>query len=126
MLRFHPTLAFAATAVVAAGCAARDPIIDTRGVDEARYRQDLAECRVYADNVNTGGRAATGAAGTALLGAALGAVTGAVTGDAGVGAAIGAGTGGILGGASSAGSATEEKGVIVRNCLRNRGYAVLD
>lgn len=124
VLSAAPTLA--AAAAILAGCAVGDPVIDTRGVDQARYSQDLAECRVYADNVSTGGRAASGAAGTALLGAALGAVTGAVTGDPGAGAAIGAGTGGIFGGASGAGSAAEEKGRIVRNCLRNRGYAVLD
>jgi hypothetical protein len=118
------TIVFAAA--ILAGCAASDPVIDTRGVDPARYRQDLADCRVYADSVSTGGRAASGAAGTALLGAALGAITGAVTGDPGGGAAIGAGTGGVFGGASGAGSAAQEKGRIVRNCLRYRGYAVLD
>ncbi|HEY0523373.1 MAG TPA: glycine zipper family protein [Stellaceae bacterium] len=125
--RFAAILAAAPMlAAILAGCAGGDPVIDTRGVDQTRYRQDLADCRTYTDSVSTGGRAASGAAGTALLGAALGAVTGAVTGDPGAGAAIGAGTGGIFGGASGAGNAAGEKGTIVRNCLRNRGYAVLD
>ena len=119
------TLALTALLLVAAACAS-DPIVDTRGVDQAEYNNDLAACREYADQVDVASGAAGGAAIGAAGGAALGAVIGAITGAPGTGAAVGAASGGATGGVSGGGSRASRKDRIVRNCLRERGYAVLD
>lgn len=109
------------TALLAlAGCSgATGPIIDTKGVDMSRYQQDLAECETYATQVSTGTAVGKGAAGGAAVGAAVGAIAG---GSAGKGAGIGA----VTGGAQSARIADREKADVVRNCLRGRGYRVLN
>jgi outer membrane lipoprotein SlyB len=116
-------------AVILAFCAAAcssDPIVDMKGVDQERYQQDLAECRQYADQVDiarsAGGGALLGAAG----GAAVGAVVGAITGSPGTGAAVGGGAGGTSGLFAGGVSGANKKERIVRNCLRGRGYSVLD
>jgi hypothetical protein len=96
-------------------------IIDNKGVDMARYQQDLGECQNYAQQVSAGERAATTAAGGAVVGGILGAVVGdSTTAKKGVG--VGAVTGGIRG----ASSASREKSQVVKNCLRGRGYRVLN
>ncbi len=107
-------------ALFLAGCSgATGPIIDTKGVDMAKYRQDLAECETYAEQVSTGRAVGKGAAGGAAVGAAIGAIAG---GDAAKGAGIGA----VSGGAQSARISDREKADVVRNCLRGRGYRVLN
>jgi len=107
--------------VVLAGCAGRSsgPIVDMRGVDPVQYRQDLAECNSYADQVAVGQRAAQGAVAGAAVGGALGAILDRET-SAGEGAAAGA----VVGGARGTAAGVRERRQVVRNCLRNRGYAV--
>lgn len=107
--------------LLAAACASKNPIIDTKGVDQARYKQDLRECEAYAGQVSTGAAAGKGVAG----GAVLGAVIGAIVGDSTT-VARSAGVGGVLGGARGANSGEQEKGQVVKNCLRGRGYTVLN
>jgi hypothetical protein len=110
-----------------AGCAqSYQPVVDPKGVDNAKYQQDLAECRQLAEQVNPYERAAVGTAIGAIGGAALGAVTGAVVGSPGAGAAIGAGAGGLTGAAVGGGGGVEQQKKIIDNCLKNRGYAVLN
>lgn len=115
-----PTLVvFAALAL--AGCA-RDPVIvDTKGTDMARYQQDRAECESYADQVSTGAKTAKSAG----FGAAVGAAIAAIFGDS-KSVARGAGTGGVLGGARGVVEGEGEKDQVLRNCLRGRGYRVLN
>ncbi len=96
-------------------------IIDTKGVDMAQYRQDLGECQSYAQQVSAAERTATTAAGGAVVGGVLGAVVGNST-TAKKGAGVGAVTGGVRG----ASSAYREKDRVVKNCLRGRGYRVLN
>ena len=101
------------------GCSgASGPIIDTKGVDLAQYERDKAECEAYATQVSTGQAVGRGAAGGAVVGAAIGAITG----SAGRGAGIGA----VTGGAESARISDRERANVVRNCLRGRGYRVLN
>ena len=116
------------SAAVLSGCTATSqPIVDTKGVDSNQYAKDNADCENYASNANVAGDAAVGAVGGAAGGAALGAITGALTGGgAGTGAAIGAATGGVLGLGGGAYSGVEQKREIYRNCMRNRGYSVLN
>lgn len=108
----------AVVGVLAACSGASGPIIDTKGVDMARYERDKAECEAYATQVSTGQAVGRGAAG----GAAVGAAIGAITGSAGRGAGIGA----VTGGAESARISDREKANVVSNCLRGRGYRVLN
>lgn len=110
---------FCVAAALVSACASHpQPIIDTKGVNMAHYRADLAECRAYGDQVRIEKGVARGAAG----GAAVGAATGAVVGDV----ADGAGVGAILGGAKSARRGEDEKYRVIKNCLRGRGYKVLN
>jgi hypothetical protein len=97
---------------------ASDPIIDPKGVNMAQYEKDKADCEQVAQQVNTAAK--VGKSGAA--GAAVGAAVGAIYGDAGKGAAAG----GVQGGAAGGLSADQEKARVVRNCLRNRGYTVLN
>ncbi len=121
------TFSSGAALLVAACAQTYQPIVDTKGVDNAKYQQDLAECRAYAEQVNPVGEAVAGA----LLGAALGAALGAVTGSfdpgfsAGGGAAAGAAIGGTAGTAAGAAGGVEGQIAVIDNCLRGRGYTVL-
>jgi outer membrane lipoprotein SlyB len=111
------------------GCAQTyQPVVDTKGHDSARYQQDLAECRQYAQQVNPAGDAAVSGLGGAAAGAALGAITGALVGgvSAGSGAALGAATGGAVGVGTGAYSGVKEQERIINNCMRGRGYNVLN
>ena len=115
------TLLLASCASTYRGYGYSGVIIDEKGVDMAAFHSDLADCEKYASAVNKGGRVA----GTAAEGAVVGGVIGAVF-DGGSGAAKGAATGGILSGARGARSAEWEKKRVIRNCLRQRGYRILN
>ena len=120
ILRTPQLIAMLSATLLTAGCA-RDVIIDPKGVNMAQYNQDLSECTALAEQVNVGGQTA----GRALAGAAVGAAIGAAVGNSDT-AQRGAGAGAVAGAARGADRATTEKQVVVRNCLRNRGYSVLN
>ncbi len=116
----------AALAALVMACAGQrhdsgDVIVDTRGVDMHAYHHDLAECRAYADQVGVGRRTAGGA----LAGAVVGGAVGAIAGNSDT-AGRAAGVGGVIGGAKGAGSGFRERDRVVKNCLRGRGYRVLN
>ena len=75
MTTLRPVLAASIAVLALAACAqSYEPIVDMKGVDQARYQQDLAECRTYAEKVSPAGEAATsgvigdsGAPGASLL-----------------------------------------------------------
>lgn len=122
-------LAAIAAAMTLGACAqSYDPVVDTGGVDNAQYQQDLYECRQYAEQVSpvqeAGEGALIGAAGGAALGAVVGALTGGVS--AGEGAAWGAGVGGTAGVIHGASGGVADQKQIIDNCLRGRGYNVLN
>lgn len=111
--------------LVAACSAMQDPsgaIVDLRGVDRKQYEIDLADCRAYADEAPVGRHVATGAAG----GAAVGAVGGAVSGANKTGIGQAAGVGAVYGGTIAGVSAVGEHRHVLRECLRGRGYRVLN
>lgn len=116
-----------ALAIFISACAATyQPVVDMKGVDHFKYQQDLSECRSYADRINPLEDLGVGTLLGAAGGAALGAATGAAIGSPATGAAMGAAAGGI-GGASYGGlSAAERQKTIIKNCLKQRGYKVLD
>ena len=116
--------------VIAAGCSTQRQssyggtdgiIIDTQGVDMARYRADLADCQRYSSEVPVAERTATSAAG----GAVVGGVVGAIVGDSGT-AKKGAGVGAVTGAIKGVSSGSAERKRVVKNCLRGRGYRVLN
>ena len=96
-------------------------IIDTKGVDMSGYHADLTDCQSYASQVPVAQRTATSTAG----GAVLGGVIGAIVGDSGT-AQRGAGVGAVTGAVKGVSSGTKERQQVVRNCLRGRGYRVLN
>ena len=108
-------------ALFLSACSANKIIIDREGVDEARYQQDLARCQQYAEEVEAGKKVAGGAVGGALIGGAIGAILG----DSRT-AARAAGAGSVTGAAGGASRAAQEKTRVVKNCLRGRGYQVLN
>ena len=113
----------AAASMATASCASSyRPVIDMKGVDEAKFETDIAECRDQAQAEHPADEMVGGAVVLGLLGAVLGAVAGAPF-NAGTGAAIGgaAGAGAIAGGVAS----NSKQSRIVDSCLRGRGYAVL-
>ena len=127
--RNHPTLLLLGVAVVLTGCANRQNsyadnsgiIIDTQGVNMQQYQYDLQDCKQYAEQVPVGERAVKSSAGGAVMGGVIGAVIG--NSDT---AAKGAGVGAVTGAAKGARSGYREKQQVVRNCLRGRGYKVLN
>ncbi|MDO8273445.1 MAG: glycine zipper family protein [Gammaproteobacteria bacterium] len=109
--------------IVLTACAGvqRRPIVDMQGVNVAQYNQDLAECQGYADEAEAGRQVAGGAVAGAVVGAAIGAAVG--NSDT---AQRAAGAGAVGGGARGAASAVRERNQVLSNCLRGRGYRVLN
>ena len=112
-----------ALALMAVACTTTDEIIiDTKGVNMARYEVDKAECEAYAEQVRTGEKAARGAASGAVIGGAIGVIPG----DSSEAAARGAGVGAVGGGARGASEGERDEVQVVKRCLRGRGYKVLN
>jgi len=106
-------------AMLITGCASHpDPIIDMQGVDETALEIDRAECEAYSEEVIIAKGAAKGAAGGAVVGAAAGAISG--------NADAGAGYGAIWGATRSTIEGDREKRMVLKRCLRGRGYRVLN
>lgn len=108
-----------------AGCSSqpRTPggvIIDKRGVNPDDYAADLGECGEYADQVRAGEKVATSTAGGAAVGGAVGAAY--KNSSASKGATAGA----VVGAVKGIGSVSRERSQVVKNCLRHRGYTVLN
>jgi outer membrane lipoprotein SlyB len=96
-------------------------IIDTKNTDMSNYQQDLAECEQYTEQVATGKHVTSGAVGGAVLGGLVGAAVGNSTT-----AQRGAGAGAITGTAKGVSKSEQEKSRVLRNCLRGRGYKILN
>ncbi|MDH3586929.1 MAG: glycine zipper family protein [Gammaproteobacteria bacterium] len=108
-------------ALALGGCAAHpDPIIDTKGVDPDRLAEDWEECEAYTEEILMAKGVGKGAA----LGGAVGAATGAVSNRREIDEA--AGLGAIYGGTRSGLEADREKQKVFKNCMRGRGYRVLN
>ena len=117
----HRKLKYCFTGVSAAflmaACASK-PIVDTHNVDMVQYQKDLADCELIAEQVETG--KITGK--STAFGAGVGEAYGVIGGDVGNAAATGA----VTGGAGGLLKTDNEKARVTKNCLRYRGYAVLN
>lgn len=108
------------TALVLNGCARHAQIIiDPKGVDMEAYHADLAECQHLANQVES--QIAEGVVGGAVVGALFGAIVGGrrtsvTTGQLGA----------LSGGLSAGGKEHYQREKVIRNCLRNRGYQILN
>lgn len=96
-------------------------IIDEKGVNMAAYEQDLAQCRAYSEQVLTGEKAAKGAVSGAVVGGLIGAAVG-NSRDA----QRAAGAGAVTGGAKGVSQGARDEVQVVKQCLRGRGYRVLN
>jgi outer membrane lipoprotein SlyB len=120
MKRFILIIGIACITLIA-GCAAHrsKPVIDPVGVDMTRYEADVTECEQIATQVEQ--KAGAGAAGGAVVGGLIGAIVGGRKS-----AVAGAGVGAVSGGARGTAATQREKSTVVKNCLRNRGYKILN
>jgi len=114
-LKFY-LVVFSASALLSA-CASK-PIIDTYNVNMVQYQQDLEDCEQIAEQVESGNITAKSAA----FGSGVGAAHGAISGDIGHSAAHGA----VTGAAGGLLKSDNEKATVTKNCLRYRGYTVLN
>jgi outer membrane lipoprotein SlyB len=120
-------LSLAAALALISGCSSSSQqhnggiIIDRKGVDMVAYQADLEQCKAYAEEVSTGDKVAKSSA----SGAVIGGVLGAVVGNSRT-AQKGAGAGAVTGGVKGYSQAEGEKHRVVRNCLKGRGYRVLN
>jgi len=116
------TAGIVVTIAALTACTTTDEIIiDKKGVDISAYEQDLAECQRYAAEVKKGEKTAKGAASGAVIGGLIGAITGGTEG-----ATRGAGVGAVGGGAKGASQGEQDEVQVIKNCLRGRGYKVLN
>ncbi len=120
--RFSLPAALAAVVFLGACTTTDEIIIDRKGVNMARYEADKAECESYAAEVRTGEKAARGGA----SGAAVGGAVGAIAGDSSEAAARGAGVGAVTGAVRGLSEGERDKVRVVKQCLRGRGYRVLN
>lgn len=106
------------------GCAGANyiPVIDSRGVNQQQYYTDLAECQRFAtQRASAGEQAAVGAA----VGAGIGLLFAILLKDRRAqGQYMAAGA---LGGASGGAVRGEtDQRTIIKTCMQNRGYSVLN
>lgn len=105
------------------GCATNQyrPAVDY-GTPNGNYDDDLADCQNVANNVRVADSAAGGAAAGALFATLLGAAVGLRGNNLGQVAAAGA----VSGGAQGLAYGSVEWTRVVNNCMRGRGYNVLN
>jgi len=117
------------------GSAFANVVVDMSQVaDYTQYQTDLQQCEGLAVQNQPNAAQRESVAGTAVKGAAVGAAAGAVSGGSGSKAAKkGAGAGVILAAGrnsrerrEASANATAQKDQIVKNCMRGRGYNVLN
>ena len=117
------------------GSALANVVVDMSQVaDYTQYQTDLQQCEGLAVQNQPNAPQRESVAGTAVKGAAVGAAAGAVSGGSGSKAAKkGAGAGVILAAGrnsrerrEASANATAQKDQIVKNCMRGRGYNVLN
>jgi outer membrane lipoprotein SlyB len=107
-------------ATLVQGCAS-DPIVDKRGVSEEKYQADLAECRRYAEQVNSPAEGVE----QGVVGAVVGGAVGAILDDRHTSAGEAAAVGAVVGTTRGVSEGENRKERVLFNCLKGRGYHVL-
>ncbi|MFK5913147.1 MAG: hypothetical protein QM484_02135 [Woeseiaceae bacterium] len=102
------------------GCARHAQIIiDPKGVDMGLYHQDLADCQHLADQVES--KVGEGIVTGAVVGALFGSIFGTHRSTVRI-----AKFGALSGGLSAGGAEKYEREKVIKNCLLNRGYQILN
>lgn len=114
-------IALSLSLLTLAACGSNQVIVDGKGIDPQRYETDLRECKQYASEVKSGQRIAQGAG----VGAVVGGLIGAAVGNSDTAARV-AGVGAVKGGTTQGIQSGQEKKQVLRNCLKGRGYRVLN
>ncbi len=114
--------------VVSTSFAFAEPVIDPASIkNQDKYYRDNAECQALAkDNKGGVGSVAKDTAIGAGVGAGTGALLGAISGSTAKGLGIGAVVGGVAGGGTSIYKNQKTYDEIYKNCMRGRGYRVLN
>ena len=110
------------------GCAQTDlsdrndiAIIDTRGVDESVFKKDYSDCSDFAKNIDLTERTLKQGAVAGATGAAVGAIIGGEEAAKKIG-----GSAAVLNAVEANLDGRNEQAKIIKNCLRGRGYKVLN
>ena len=110
------------------GCAQTDlsdrndiAIIDTRGVDESVFKKDYSECSDFAKDIDLTERTLKQGAVAGATGAAVGAIIGGEEAAKKIG-----GSAAVLNAVEANLDGRNEQAKIIKNCLRGRGYKVLN
>ena len=110
------------------GCAQTDlsdrndiAIIDTRGVDESVFKKDYSECSDFAKNIDLTEKTLNQGAVAGATGAAVGAIIGGEEAAKKFG-----GSAAVLNAVEANLDGRNEQAKIIKNCLRGRGYKVLN
>jgi len=113
---------------VVVGCAQTDlsdrndiAIIDTRGVDESVFKKDYSECSDFAKNIDLTESTLKQGAVAGATGAAVGAIIGGEEAAKKIG-----GSAAVLNAVEANLDGRNEQAKIIKNCLRGRGYKVLN
>tara|TARA_A100001015_G_scaffold312488_1_gene417745 strand:- start:863 stop:1219 length:357 start_codon:yes stop_codon:yes gene_type:complete len=93
-------------------------VVDDQKINSQEYSRDLQDCRRIAGQIDAEGKV--------LKGAGSGAVIGGVSGTINDDALRGIATGGLIGGVKGFDEADKGKLHVVKNCLRHRGYIILN
>ena len=104
------------------------PVVDPAAVTDARkYQMDTAECQYLAqENTKAGTRVAENSVAGGAVGTGAGALLGVISGNTTKGLATGAVIGGLAGLLKGGQESEEVYRQIFRNCMRGRGYNVLN
>ena len=93
-------------------------IVNDKRANSNAYSSDLSDCQALSDQVDLTGKALKGAG----SGAVIGGISGVIQEEGLKGLAIGS----VFGGFSGLDEGDKQKVVVVKNCLRHRGYIVLN
>lgn len=112
------------------GCQTYTPVVDPQSVSpekDDKYYRDQAECKALASQSTGGARfVARDTVVGGAVGTGTGALIGTIAGDTGKGLAYGAVIGGLAGGARGVYQSNKEYETVYRNCVKQRGYDVLN
>jgi uncharacterized protein YcfJ len=114
--------------LILSSCAGYSPVVDPQSIsNHAKYDRDVAECREVAkSNTDTGKSVAKHGIIGGAIGTGTGALLGLIGGNTVRGLATGAVIGGVAGGVTGGYEGEREYEAIFRNCMRGRGYNVLN
>jgi uncharacterized protein YcfJ len=119
---------FIFSVIILLSCASYTPVVDTQNVkNQDKYYRDQAECKTIASqNTSTAKNVAKDTVIGGAVGAGTGTLLGVITGNTVTGLAMGSVIGGVAGGAKGAYDSNKNYETIYRNCMRGRGYNVLN